>query len=144
MWQLHDPHFISEPILVISGLTYLIPAYAAFYYNRKYDTFTNLFLLFTTVGFHSTRNEYFFILDCVAIVNFILRTYAISYHATYLTFCIYHLAILYSLFSYFVGMKYKIMSFHPDWYMQMGYHSLMHITTSYSAYLCIKDREKDG
>ena len=65
---------IPEPILVVSGLTYLVPFYSALLSGRKGDAYSYLFLTFTTVGFHGTRNEVFFALDCIAIMIFLLRS----------------------------------------------------------------------
>jgi cell shape-determining protein MreD len=43
--------------------------------------------------------------------------------------------VVYSLVSYFVGQQFQILSFDPDWNTQMFFHSLMHLSTAYSAYL---------
>lgn len=138
--MLHDPHKIPEPILVISGLTYLVPFYVAISKKRRYDACSYLFLTFTTVGFHSTRNETLFILDCGAIINFLLMNYLLSLErrVSCSSKIIFLVSVLYSLTSYFLGKYYNIMSFHPDWNTQMLYHSLMHISSSYSSYLMIK------
>lgn len=134
---LHDPHIIPEPILVVSGLTYLVPFYSALQSGRKGDAYSYLFLTFTTVGFHSTRNEVFFALDCIAIMNFLLRSSYTSMlpGVSRQTQSIYLLSVVYSLVSYFVGKYYTILSFNPDWNTQMMYHSCMHLTTAYSSYL---------
>jgi hypothetical protein len=134
---LHDPHMIPEPILVLSGLSYLVPSYIAFTQDNKYSCFTYLFLTFTTVGFHGTRNETLFALDCVAIVNMLIQSYIKIINAKLYIKYIYFGSILYSLASYFIGQHYRIMSFHPDWNIQMAYHACMHISTSYSAYLAL-------
>jgi hypothetical protein len=138
--MLHDPHKIPEPILVISGITYLLPSYIAFSREMYYDMYTNLFLTFTTVGFHSTRNEILFILDCCAILNFLLRTYYLSLQSSNLSQIIFLSSVLYSFTSYFLGKYYTIMSFDSDWNTQMMYHSLMHLSTSYSSYLIINQQ----
>jgi hypothetical protein len=135
--MLHDPHKIPEPILVLSGLTYLFPFYVAFTNERWYDASTYIFLTFTTVGFHSTRNETLFMLDCVAIINFLVRNYYLSLASSKLSQTVFVISVMYSLISYFIGKRYTIMSFHPDWNTQMMYHSLMHLTTSYSSYRII-------
>lgn len=137
--MLHDPHKISEPILVFSGLTYLIPFYTAISSNRIYDASTYMFLTFTTVGFHSTRNETLFILDLWAITNFLLRNYYLSLYCSNFSRSLFLSSVIYSFISYFVGKYYNILSFHPDWNTQMAYHSLMHLSTSYSSYLIIKE-----
>jgi hypothetical protein len=133
--MLHDPHKIPEPILVISGLTYLYPFYLAISKKRIYDASTYIFLTFTTVGFHSTRYEFLFKLDCIAIINFLFRSYYLLQKCSIFCNIIFFLSVIYSLVSYFVGKYYNIMSFHPNWNTQMFYHSLMHIFTSYSSYL---------
>ena len=137
--MLHDPHKIPEPLLVVSGLTYLFPYYLAVKNRRFYDASTYLFLTFTTVGFHSTRDETFFILDCVAIINFLLRNYYLCLQSSNLTQALFFISVSYSFMSYFLGRYYSVMSFHPDWNTQMFYHSLMHITTSASSYIIMKD-----
>jgi hypothetical protein len=133
--MLHDPHQIPEPILVVSGLTYLIPFYTAYKKGAEYDAYTCLFLTFTTIGFHGTRSEALFALDCIAIVNFLARYSYLAKNSR--VAYIYYCSVVYSLFSYFVGQHYKIMSFDPDWNTQMMYHSLMHLSTAYSAYLLL-------
>ena len=130
--MLHDPHNISEPVLVISGLTYLLPFYIAINKKRRFDAFSFLFLTCTTVGFHGTRNEMIFIADCLAILIFLARTYYVSLHCTMKSRIIFYLSVVYSFTSYFVGMYLRIMSFHPNWNTQMFYHSLMHLSTAFS------------
>ena len=137
--MLHDPHMIPEPVLVISGLTYLFPLSIAVKNRRYYDMYSYLFLTFTTVGFHSTRNEILFMFDCLAIINFLLRSYYLSLKSTNLSQRIFIISVIYSFTSYFFGRMYNIMSFHPDWNTQMFYHSLMHLSTSYSSYLIMQD-----
>ena len=136
--MLHDPHKIPEPILVLSGLTYLIPSYIAFNQKRIYDFSTCIFLTFTTLGFHSTRSEYFFVIDVIAILNFLARIFYLSLRSSNYVLNIYILSVMYSLTSYFIGATYRIMSFDPDWNTQMFYHALMHLSTAYSAYLTIR------
>ena len=133
---LHDPHMNPEPILVISGLSYLIPTWAAYSRRRWYDAGTFLILTCTTVGFHGTRSETWFFLDCLAILNFMCLS-AVRYR-TWINW----MAIMYSLISYFVGQRFLIMSFHPDWNTQMFFHSLMHLTTAASAYLSVCKADK--
>ena len=137
--MLHDPHMIPEPILVVSGLTYLVPFYMSIQQKRGYDAASYLFLTFTTVGFHSTRDETFFALDCIAILNFLYRSYTLSRECSCFCQRVYLLSIAYSLVSYFVGRHYSILSFHPDWNTQMFFHSFMHLSTSYSSYLILNE-----
>jgi len=138
MLELHDPHKIPEPILVLSGLSYIIPAYRAFYLNNMQMLSACGFLTFTTVGFHSTRDDYFFVLDCVAILNFIAVDYKTAVVSGRYAEAIFYLATSYSLISYFVGIQYKIMSFDPDWNTQMFWHALMHLSSAYSAYVSLE------
>jgi hypothetical protein len=133
--MLHDPHKIPEPVLVVSGLTYLYPCYLALSKHRMYDAGTYLFLTFTTVGFHSTRHETLFMLDCVAIINFLARSYHVCRQRSLTVQAVFFLSVFYSFTSYFAGLHYTAMSFHPDWNTQMFFHALMHLSTSYSASL---------
>jgi hypothetical protein len=137
--MLHDPHKIPEPLLVISGCTYIVPFYIAMKNARSYDAITYIFLTFTTIGFHSTRNEFLFALDCFAILNFLIRSYFLSLKCTTSTQIKIACAVVYCFTTYVIGQRYKIMSFDPDWNTQMFYHSLMHISTSYSSYLVMKE-----
>jgi hypothetical protein len=139
---LHDPHTIPEPILVLSGLSYLAPAYVTCMANQHWSCFTYLYLTFTTVGFHATRNEFFFFLDCLAILNFLVHSSYRFFYVRQWIRIVYTMSIIYSLTSYLVGMNYKIMSFHPDWNTQMLHYCLMHLSTAYSAYLCSLDFKK--
>lgn len=136
---LHDPHHIPEPILVLSGLTYLVPFYMAIQDKRFYYSATCLFLTLTTVGFHGTRNEIMFQLDCLAILNFVSVMIYTSLKSSNYSKAVSYTSILYSLTSYFIGQQYQNFSFHPDWNTQMLFHSMMHISSSYSAYLFIKE-----
>jgi hypothetical protein len=133
MLQLHDPHKISEPILVLSGLSYLIPAYRAYYCNNMQMLYACGFLTFTTVGFHYSRNDYFFAIDLIAIINFLVADYRAALVSGNYATAVFFLATNYSLTSYFVGRQYKIMSFDPDWNTQMFWHALMHVSSAYSA-----------
>jgi len=128
---LHDPHKISEPFLVLSGLAFSVPAYVAFVTKRDYDFVTCAFLIFTSSGFHATRNEYFFILDCLAILNFVLRYMYISFYLKRYLFCF---VTLYNFTSYFGGQVFRVLSFDPIWESQMVYHSLLHFLSAYASY----------
>jgi hypothetical protein len=89
--------------------------------------------------YHTESNETLFLLDCCAIINFLLRTYYISLYCSNMSQIIFLSSVIYSLISYFIGKYYRIMSFNPDWNTQMFYHSLMHLSTSYSSYVIIKE-----
>ena len=136
---LHDPHQIPEPILVVSGLSYAIPACMAFKANMYYTTATYTFLTLTTVSFHGTRNEYWFALDCAAIVNFLVHQFYLSRRAGRYAQAVYVVSVVYSLISYFAGKQFGRFSFDPDWNTQMAYHACMHVSTAYSAYLFIRE-----
>ncbi len=139
--SLHDPHKRPEPILVVSGLTYLLPFYVAATNNRFYDASTYGALTLTTVGFHSTRDETWFQLDLIAMLNWLVRNGYLSLQCK----CsersrkVFIASLVYSFTSYAVGKRYRIMSFDPDWNTQMFFHSLMHLSTAYSSYLIMKD-----
>ena len=136
---LHDPHQIPEPVLVVSGLSYAIPAYMAFSANMHYTSATYAFLTLTTVSFHGTRNEYWFALDCVAILNFLAHQFYLSRRVGRYAQTVYVVSVVYSLISYFAGKQLGRFSFDPDWNTQMGYHACMHVSTAYSAYLFIRE-----
>jgi hypothetical protein len=138
--MLHEPHKRPEPILVISGLSYLLPLYVAATNNRLYDASTYGFLTLTTVGFHSTRNETFFKLDLIAMLNWLVRNGQLSLRCSNRSSRNVLIASLaYCFTSYALGKRHKIMSFDRDWNTQMFFHSLMHFSTAYSSYLIMKD-----
>ena len=139
--MLHDPHTIPEPVLVISGLSYVFPAWLAFTQGDTYSTASNLFLLGTTVGFHATRQEWLFALDCVAILNFLNCCSLKSLTAPPDAQLMFVLSTIYCICSYFVGQQYKILSFDPDWNTQMGYHACMHMISSFSMFLLLKESQ---
>jgi len=132
--MLHDPHTTPEPILVLSGLTYLIPAYKAYLLNKIDLSVACIMLTFTTVGFHGTRLETFFILDCAAILNFLVVLFNAALKSGNYALAMYGISVLYSLTSYFIGKRYLIMSFDPNWNTQMAYHACMHLSSAYAAY----------
>ena len=133
----HDPHTIPEPVLVLSGLSYFIPAYMCVERGYTYTALSNILLCLTTVGFHGTRNETLFAFDCIAILNYIAcgayNSYTTPPHARR----IFEASLLYSLVSYFVGQQLQIMSFDPNWNRQMAFHAFMHLSSVYSALVFI-------
>jgi len=140
--MLHDPHTIPEPLLVLSGLSYTLPLIAA---QTSYDRFTNGFLLLTTIGFHGTRQEWLFYLDCLAILNFLIRSYRLVRTCSRASQALFSLSVTYCLVSYFVGYQFSILSFDPDWNTQMMFHSFMHVSTSYASYRIINEiTNRDG
>lgn len=139
-FQLRDTHTIPEPFLVFSGLSYLIPAYVAAKAGLSYSLASTLFLTFTTIGFHGTRQDWLFQLDLLAILNFniiaIYNIYKVG-PAAVLLWCV---AVPYSILSYFGGQRYGVLSFDPNWHIQMFFHSFIHFSTAYVAYYCFTQR----
>ncbi len=131
--QLHDPHQFSEPYLVLTGLSYMFPAYRAYMQEEYYLTVTLLFLTSTTVLFHGTRWEYFFYLDVLAIINFIGYGAFLSCWMTPRQFHATWFPVVFGTYTYFVGQQYKLFSWDPDWNTQMFWHGLMHIFSAYSS-----------
>ena len=134
----HDSHVQPEPMLVLSGLTYLVPSSLALSSGKLFAS-PYIFLTFTTIGFHSTRTELFFLFDCLAMSIFFLQNTSLCFRATKLTQTLWATSVIYCFICYFVGKYYTILSFDPNWNTQMTYQAIMHISTSYSAYRLIKD-----
>jgi len=132
---LHDEHTHPEPYLVLTGLLLLFPAAKAYYLNELYVSGSLAFLSFTTVGFHGTRNEYFFILDLVAITNYIIGGAISVHHKTSREMLVFYVCLIYSIVSYFVGRQYKVYAFDPDWNTQMFWHVLIHVFSTYAAFV---------
>lgn len=132
-----DDHKIPEPVLVLSGLTYLIPAYYAYTAGFTYTYLPTLFLTFTTVGFHGTRQQWLFELDIVAILLYNASLFHNVYRAGYPAALLWYMSMSYSLLSYFGGQHFQIASFDPDWNTQMAFHALIHVSTAYVQYFCV-------
>ena len=138
--KLREDHLIPEPVLVFSGLSYLIPAYVAYSARLDYSLFSCLFLTFTTVGFHGTRQEWLFQLDLLAILNYNICAIYNVYKVGPAAALIWYVAISYSILSYFGGQRYAVLSFDPNWNIQMFFHSFIHFSTCYAAYYCFTQR----
>jgi len=133
MIRLHDDHKYSEPILVLTGLSYLFPAFFALQKEEYYLSCSLVFLCSTTVLFHGTRWEYFFYIDVVAILNYIAYALYLSPEMTARQLHATWFPVVFGFYTYFVGMRYQIFSFDPDWNTQMFWHGLMHLFSAYSA-----------
>ena len=133
MNQLHDNHLYSEPLLSLTGLSYLYPAFIAIEKEEYYLACSLVFLCSTTILYHGTRWEYFFYLDLIAMSHYV--GYG-AYLSSAMTAKVLHTVwfpVAYGLYVYFIGMNYKIFAFDPDWNTQMFFHGLMHIFSSYSS-----------
>lgn len=133
-------HMISAPYLVITGMTYLLPAWLAWEKGFYYSMISSIVLATTTMSFHWFRHQWLFELDVVAILNYNMCSLYNIYHAGPSAVGIWALAVGYSLYSYFVGQQLSILSWDPDWNTQMFFHGLMHLSTAYSAWYCFVKR----
>jgi hypothetical protein len=131
---------IPEPYLVITGMTYLLPAWLAWESRFYYSMASCLVLCLTTMSFHWFRYQWLFELDVLAILNYTICSLYNIYHAGLPAAGIWALSVGYSLYSYFVGQQLHILSWDPDWMTQMFFHGLMHISTAYSAWYCFTKR----
>jgi hypothetical protein len=127
--RLHDDHKNAEPVLVISGLFYLLVALCARKKQEYRMMYSSLFLTLTTVGFHGTQDECIFVLDCIAILWYLFE---LAIRSKGYSIWISQASVFYSLTSYFIGQHYGILSFDPNWNTQMIYHSLMHASTAFA------------
>jgi hypothetical protein len=135
--NLYDPHQHAEPFLVLTGLTFLIPAYYAMLQEHVYLMCSYVLLCSTTILFHSTRHPIFFCIDAVAIMNHIIGGAFIVYHQSNRERAAIIFTTTYSFITYFVGQQYKIFSFDPDWNIKMFFHGLMHVFSAYAACLSL-------
>lgn len=138
--QLRETHMTPTPFLVFSGLSYLIPAYAAAEAGLPYSLASTLFLTATTVGFHGTRQDWLFQLDLLAILNYNICAIYNIYKVGPAAVLIWYVAVSYSVLSYFGGQRYNVLSFDPNWHIQMFFHSFIHFSTAYGAYYCFTQR----
>lgn len=131
--ELHDPHSIPQPLLVFSGLLYLIPGYIAYKKQNTYTCASSIILAFTSVGFHGTRHEYFFVIDAIAMLNYVFHGASRAYFLTEKEQFVVWFSIVYGFVTHIFGKKYNVLSFDPNWNLQMFFHSLIHIFSSYAA-----------
>ena len=131
--KLLDYHSDPEPILVLTGLTFLIPAYYAMMQEHVYLMCSYVLLCSTTILFHSTRQPFFFCIDAFAILNHIIGGGIIVYHQSDRERIAMIFATTYSFITYFVGQQYNLFSFDPDWNIKMFFHSLMYLFSGYAA-----------
>jgi hypothetical protein len=134
-------HMIPEPFLVMTGMTYLLPAYLAYEKSLWYCMASSLFVMLTTMSFHWFRTDLTFAIDVIAILNYVACGLYNCYYTDYSATGVWIGAISYSLYSYFVGQQLNILSFDPDWATQMFFHGLIHFSTAYSAWFLFNRRQ---
>ena len=128
-------------LLVFSSFIFITNVVAAFY--KKYYIYSMLFLLLTiaSVMFHYDRNIYTRIIDGFFITAIILYGSFVLYNKTTKYNQIYVLLILITFlpaaFLYFYGYWVKNYCYHPDKYIAISYHCLVHILTSFGKHLII-------
>jgi hypothetical protein len=135
-------HTTPEPYLVITGMTYLMPAWLAWKTGFYYSMVTNLALCATTMSFHWFRTQWLFELDVLAIWNYVLCTLFNAYYGGPSSLGMWGFAVGYSLYSYFVGQQLSILSWHPDWNTQIFFHGLIHMSTAYSCWYVLTKRNE--
>ena len=137
-------HMIPEPYLVMTGMSYLLPAWLAYESGFTYSMASCLALCATTTGFHWFRQQWLFEADIIAILNYSACMLFNVHRAGPSAAGIWALMTGYSLYSYFVGQQLSILSWDPDWATQMFFHGLMHLSTAYSAWFCFTKRIENG
>ena len=133
-------HMIPEPFLVMTGMSYLMPALLAWNKGFYYSMGSNLFLCATTMSFHWFRYQWLFELDVIAIINYNICALYNIYYAGLPAVGVWGLSVGYSLYSYFVGQQLNILSWDPDWNTQMFFHGLIHLSTAYTAWYSFTKR----
>ena len=135
-------HMIPEPYLVITGMSYLMPAWLAWKTGFYYSLASNLFLCATTMSFHWFRSQWLFELDVVAVLNYVACCSFNAYYAGPSAMGVWVFSASYGVYSYFVGQQLSILSWDPDWNTQMFFHGLMHLSSAYGAwYVLTKHNE---
>lgn len=133
-------HMIPEPYLVITGMSYLLPAWLAWEKGFYYSMASCVFLCGTTMSFHWFRYQWLFELDILAILNYTVTSLYNIYYAGHSAAGVWALSIGYSSYSYFIGQQLEILSWDPDWTTQMFFHGLMHLSTAYGIWYCFDKR----
>ena len=137
-------HMIPEPYLVMTGMSYLLPAWLAYESGFYYSMSSCLFICATTMSFHWFRQQWMFEADVIAILNYIGWLMFNVYRAGPSAAGVWALMGGYSFYSYFVGQQLSILSWDPDWTTQMFFHGLMHMSTAYSAWYSFTKRLENG
>jgi hypothetical protein len=135
-------HIIPEPYLVITGMSYLMPAWLAWKSGFYYSLASNLFLCATTMSFHWFRTQWLFELDVVAVLNYVLCCSLNGYYAGPSAMGVWVFSASYGVYSYFVGQQLSILSWDPDWNTQMFFHGLMHLSSAYGAWYVLTKRNE--
>ena len=135
-------HMIPEPYLVITGMSYLLPAWLAWKSGFYYSLATCLFLCATTMSFHWFRAQWLFELDVVAVLNYVLCCSFNAYYAGPSAMGVWVFSGSYGLYSYFVGQQLSILSWDPDWNTQMFFHGLIHLSTAYGFWYALTKRNE--
>jgi hypothetical protein len=140
-WRQDD--ITPAPYLVITGMTYLMPAWLAWKSGFYYSLASNLFLCATTMSFHWFRTQWIFSLDQLAIWNYTLCSLLNAYQGGPSALGMWTFSVGYSLYSYFVGRYLSILCWDPNWTTQMFFHGLIHMVTAYGVwYVLTKRNEK--
>jgi len=135
-------HMIPEPYLVITGMTYLMPAWLAWKSGFYYSLASNVFLCATTMSFHWFRSQWLFELDVAAVLNYVAYCSLNAYYAGPSAMGVWVFSTSYGVYSYFVGQQLSILSWDPDWNTQMFFHGLIHLSSAYGAwYVLTKHNE---
>ena len=139
-WRQDDT--TPAPYLVITGMSYLMPAWLAWKYGFYYSFATCLFLCGTTMTFHWFRTQWIFSLDQLAIWNYTFCSLLNAYQGGPSALGMWAFSVGYSLYSYFVGRYLSILCWDPDWATQMFFHGLIHMVTAYGAWYCFTKRNE--
>lgn len=114
-----------DPILIISSLLFVVPITYAAHHRYWYIYLSFLFMLVTSVAFHSSKNSFILKLDLVAIVNIILLSLVTAYYINCLPLFI--VGSSWILFIYIYGYMNKTMAFSPSYVESRLYHSTIHM-----------------
>ena len=141
---MRDPHTTPEPLLVLTGMLYLIPAWIGWESGFHPSALSSLFLAFTSMSFHWFRTDWLFYLDVIAIFIYSLFGLHSSYKAGVASNALYVFVIGYAVFVYIVGQQYSILAFDPEWNTQQFFHGLIHVFCCYAFVHSYQKRLENG
>jgi len=130
-----------SPYLVITGMTYLLPAWLAYEKGFHYSLVSSLCLTATTMLYHWFHYDYLLVLDTLAVANYCVCSLYNIYHAGPAAVGVWGLSVGYTAYVYFIGNHLSILAWDPHWPTRMFFHGLIHFSTAYTAWYCFTHRQ---
>ena len=124
-----------NPYLVVSSLFLALPSIPMLMREQYLGTFITLSCFTCSIIYHATKPKYPIILffdKIFANLTVIYGTYVVTRGLPY-SLAPYSMLSGGAIILYYVGEKYKLFVWHPDYHIATGWHAMMHIFCSISS-----------